>query len=171
MLLLPFRPRQFPFGRSSPTFSTRGVHDPERRSKWTSWLKGLHYRSDVLFLFQELSTRTDARWRLVRQRELELFEQDFLIGFWMGVAAQNQSAAVGRREVYIEHLDGGKLLQNGTWGQAGCQRTQPRSQGHLQAVGQEGDKDMSLDPTLELVKNGAQRQVVFQVLKGRFDFD
>jgi hypothetical protein len=88
----------------------------------------------------------------------------------MGVAAQNQSPAVGRWEVHIEHLDGGKLVQNGTWGQAGGERTQPGSQGHVQAVGHEGDKDMRLDPTLELVKNGAQRQVVLQVLKGRFDF-
>ena len=73
--------------------------------------------------------------------------------------------------MHIEHLDGGKLVQNGTWGQAGCERTQPGSQGHVQAVGHEGDKDMRLDPTLELVKNGAQRQVVLQVLKGRFDID
>jgi hypothetical protein len=29
----------------SPTFSTRGVSDPGSRSRWTSWLKGLHYRS------------------------------------------------------------------------------------------------------------------------------
>jgi hypothetical protein len=104
----------------SPTFSTRRGHDPRSRSKWTSWLKGLHYSSDVLFLFQELSARADARWWLGRQRELELFEQDFLIGFWMGVAAQNQSAAVGRWEVHIEHLDAGKLVQNGTWGQPGA---------------------------------------------------
>jgi hypothetical protein len=34
-----------------------------------------------LFLFRELSARADARRRLGRQRELELFEQDFLIGF------------------------------------------------------------------------------------------
>ena len=27
------------------------------------------------------------------------------------------------------------------------------------------------NPVFELVKNGAQRQVVLQVLKGRFDFD
>jgi len=71
----------------NPTFSTRGVLDPGRRSKWTSWSKGLHYKSDVLNLIQELSARADARRRLGRQRELELFEQDFLIGFWLGVAA------------------------------------------------------------------------------------
>jgi hypothetical protein len=28
-----------------------------------------------------------------------------------------------------------------------------------------------LDPVLELVKNGTQRQVVLEVFKGRFDFD
>jgi len=72
---------------ANPTFSTRGVLDPGRRSKWTSWSKGLHYKSDVLNLIQELSARADARRRLGRQRELELFEQDFLIGFWLGVAA------------------------------------------------------------------------------------
>src|SRR5271156_6257837 len=43
----------------------------------------------------------------------------FLFGFWLGVAAQNQGTTVSRREVHIEHLDGGKLVQNGTRGQAG----------------------------------------------------
>ena len=41
----------------------------------------------VLVLIHKLSTRADARWRLGRQREVELFEQEFVIGFWMGVAA------------------------------------------------------------------------------------
>jgi hypothetical protein len=31
--------------RANPTFSTRGVSDPGSRSKWTSLLKGLHYKS------------------------------------------------------------------------------------------------------------------------------
>src|SRR5580700_3404408 len=29
----------------NPTFSTGGVGDPGSRSRWTSWLKGLHYKS------------------------------------------------------------------------------------------------------------------------------
>ena len=29
----------------NPSFSTRGVSDPGRGSKWTSCLKGLHYKS------------------------------------------------------------------------------------------------------------------------------
>ena len=69
------------------SFSTQGVHGPGRRSRWTTWLKGLYHRSYVLVLIQELSAGADAWWRLGRQREVELFEQDFLIGFWMGIAA------------------------------------------------------------------------------------
>jgi len=34
----------------NPSFSTRGVSDPGRGSKWTSWLKGLHYKSDLSVL-------------------------------------------------------------------------------------------------------------------------
>jgi hypothetical protein len=34
---------------------------------------------------QKPSARADARWWLGRQREVELFEQDFLNGFCMGV--------------------------------------------------------------------------------------
>ena len=47
---------------------------------------------------QELSSRADARWRLGRQREVELFEQEFVIGLRMSVAAQDQGAAVGGRK-------------------------------------------------------------------------
>ena len=32
-------------------------------------------------------------------------------------------------------------------------------------------KNVRLDPVLELVKKGTQRQIVFQILKGRFNFD
>ena len=34
----------------NPSFSTRGVGDPGSRSRWTSCLKGLYHRSDVLAL-------------------------------------------------------------------------------------------------------------------------
>jgi hypothetical protein len=40
----------------------------------------------------------------------------------------------------------------------------------VQAIGHESDKDVRLDPMLESMKNWAQHQVVFEVLKGRFDF-
>ena len=56
----------------------------------------------------------------------------------------NGGAVVGRRKVHIEHLDGGKFVQNGTWRQSGSERTQPGPQAHVQAVGQEDHKDVRL---------------------------
>ena len=35
---------------ANPSFSTRGVSDPGGGSKWTSCLKGLHYKSDLSVL-------------------------------------------------------------------------------------------------------------------------
>ena len=72
---------------SNPSFSTRGVGEPGSRSRWTSWSKGLYHRSGVLVLIQKLSARANARRRLCRQREVELFEQEFVIGLRMRVAA------------------------------------------------------------------------------------
>ena len=41
---------EMPFGGVSPSFSTRGVCDPRKRSRTTSWSKGLYYSGDVLIL-------------------------------------------------------------------------------------------------------------------------
>ena len=71
----------------SPSFSTRGVGDPGKGSRTTSWSKGLPHRSDVLVLSQQLSPGADARRRLGRQGELELFEQQFVISLRASVAA------------------------------------------------------------------------------------
>ena len=71
----------------NPSFSTGGVGDPGSRSRTTSWSKGLPHKSDVLALTQKLSAGADARWRLGRQGEVQLFEQESVIGFRMGVAA------------------------------------------------------------------------------------
>src|SRR5262249_17604884 len=50
----------------SPSFSTRGVCDPESRSRTRSWLKGLHYRRALSAVIEQLSPRADARWWLGR---------------------------------------------------------------------------------------------------------
>ena len=52
-----------------------------------------------------------------------------------------------------------------TRAQSGCQWTQPGPQGHVQAVGDEGHKDMRLDPVLELVKIGRSAKSSFRFLK------
>jgi hypothetical protein len=71
--------------------------------------------------------------------------------------------------VYIEHLDADKLVQNGTRGQAEGQRTEPGAQGHVQAVGHEGDKNMRLDPALESRK--MERSAKSSFLKAASIFD
>ena len=42
----------------------------------------------------------------------------------------------------------------------------PPRQRHVQAVGQEGDEDVRLDPRLELVEEGPDGEIAFQRLKG-----
>src|SRR5712691_5200547 len=51
--------------------------------------------------------RGDAWRRLRRQIELELLEEELLLGLRLGVTAQDQGAAIGGREMHVEHLHGG----------------------------------------------------------------
>jgi hypothetical protein len=57
------------------------------------------------------------------------------VGSELGIAAQDQSAAIGGGQVHVEHLDGSELVEDGARGQAGGKRAEPRSQGDMQAVG------------------------------------
>jgi hypothetical protein len=41
----------------------------------------------------------------------------------------------------------------------------------VQAIGHESHKDVRLNPMLKLLKNGAQRQIILEVFKSRFDLD
>ena len=59
----------------------------------------------------------------------------------------------------IDHLDCGEFLQNTTWRQARGQSAQAACQGDVQALGQEGDKDVSFDPIFQLVEDRTDREV------------
>ena len=102
-----------------------------------------------------------GRW-LRRQLELELPDQKLEFLLRLGVSRQPQLSTVGRRQMDIDHLHGGELLQNAACGQSRRQRVQPTLQGDLHAVGQEGDEDMGLDPSLVVVEHRANRQVLLQ---------
>jgi hypothetical protein len=54
--------------------------------------------------------------------ELELVDQEAQLGFRLGVAGQHELAAVGGREMNVDHLDGGKFLESTAGGQPWCQR-------------------------------------------------
>ena len=67
-----------------------------------------------------------GRW-LIRQLELELPDQKLGFRLGLGVAGQQQLAPIGRRQMDIDHLHGGELLQGATHGQ-------PRRQGMQSAL-------------------------------------
>ena len=90
-----------------------------------------------------------------RQAEVELLDQHLLIDVELGIARQNQSTAISGREVDIEHLDGGQLVQHGPGGQSGCQGLKPGPQSYMKAISEEGDEDVSFDASLELMVNRA----------------
>lgn len=107
----------------------------------------------------------EPRCWLVRQGELELLQDDLLVLVQLGVARQDDLAAVGGRQVDIDHLNGGHFLEHRPWGQAGCERAQAVLEGDLEAIGDEGDKDMGLDAVIELVVDRPDSQVPFSSLK------
>ena len=113
----------------------------------------------------------DAWGWLGRQIELEQFDQQLLVGVEFCVAAHDQGSAISRREMHIEHLQGGKLVEHGSRREAGRQRLEPSAERDVQAIGEERDEDVRLDALFALMVDRAQVQVVLHGLEGRFDFD
>jgi hypothetical protein len=74
--------------------------------------------------------------------------QKFLVGGEFGETAEDQGAAVGGREMHVEHLDSCELVEHSSRCEAGRQRLEPCAQRDVQAVGQEGDERVS--PILQL---------------------
>src|SRR6266700_4229391 len=87
------------------------------------------------------------------------------------MAAQDQGAAIGGGEVDVEHLDGGEDIEHGSWGEAGGHGPESGAERDVQAIGQEGDKDVGFDALLQLMMDRAQLQIVLQCLERRLDFD
>jgi hypothetical protein len=107
--------------------------------------------------------------RLRGQSELELVDQQLQLGLGLGVAGEHDLASVGRRQMDVDHLDGGKLFQRAARGQSRRERVEPARQGDLQGIGEEGDEDMGFDSAFVVMEDRADRQVPFQVLEGFLD--
>ena len=114
----------------------------------------------------ELAGGGDSRRRLGRQGEAKPFQQESLVRVGFGVATQDQGAAIGGREVDIEHLDAGELVEHRTRGETRCQRLELCPQGDVQAIGHKGDEDMRFDAAFELMVDGAQLQIVLHEDEG-----
>src|SRR5258708_10846852 len=87
------------------------------------------------------------------------------------MAAEDQGAAIGGREVDIEHLDGSEFVEHGARREAAGQGLEPGAKGDVQTVSQEGNEDVGLDALLQLMVDGPQLQIVLEVFEGRLDFD
>ena len=110
-----------------------------------------------------------SRWWLRGQGEVESFHEKSLVWVDLGVAAQDQGAPVGGREMNIEHLDAGELVEYGSRCEPGGQWLESCPQGDVQAIGHEGDKDVRFDAVLELVVDRTQLKIVLQVFERRLD--
>ena len=106
---------------------------------------------------------------MIGQREFQLGEEQLLIGLRLGIAGQDQEAAIGGRHPHIDHLHRGELLQCRAWSQTRSEGFEPMLQGNLQAIGDEGHEDVGLDALIDLVVDGADRQIAFELLEGLLD--
>src|ERR1700720_4653436 len=106
----------------SPTFPTR------RKNRMNSM--GAYRRSPLQGGGRDASSCCcccccDAWVWLWRQIELEQFDQQLLVGVEFRVAAHDQGSAISRREMHIEHLHGGKLVEHRSRREARRQRFEP----------------------------------------------
>ncbi len=72
-------------------------------------------------------------------------------------------------EVDVDHLYGLEFFQDRSGGEARRQGAQALLEGDLQAIGDEGHKDMGLDAMVELVIDRPDREVAVQLLEGLLD--
>ena len=72
--------------------------------------------------------------RLCGQLQFEFLQQQAELGFGLGIAGEHQLAAVSRRQVHVDHLHRGKLLQDVARGQRRRQRVQAPGQRDVQAI-------------------------------------
>lgn len=54
-------------------------------------------------------------------------------------------------------------------GESGSVDAQPMAQGDVQAIGQKRDQDVRFDAVLELVEDGPDRQIAFEIFEGFLD--
>ena len=111
----------------------------------------------------------DFRARLSRQNEFEFVDEEGEFRLWLGVTGQEQLAAVGDRDVQVNHLHGGELFDGAAWRQAEGQRVEPPVERDVETLSQEGDKDVRLDARLVLVKDRPNGEVPFEVSERRLD--
>src|ERR1700681_1156572 len=86
----------------------------------------------------DLFWRGNTWRRLWRKIEFEVAGQKFLVGGEFGETAEDQGAAVGGREMHVEHLDSCELVEHSSRCEAGRQRLGPWGTRDGEGESQEG---------------------------------
>ena len=82
-----------------------------------------------------------------------------------------QLAAVGGGHVQVDHLHGGELLDDAARGQSRSERIEAAGEGHVEAIGEEGDEDVSLDAFDVPMEDRTEGEVALDGLERLFDGD
>ena len=116
-------------------------------------------------------SRSDFRWWLGGQGELEFLDQQLQFRFGLRVAREGEFAPIGGGHVDVDHLHGGELIEHGSrrepWGE--CLEVPPKR--HVQAISEERDEDVRFDAPRLLMEDRADREIAFEGLEGRLDLD
>ena len=81
----------------------------------------------------------------------------------LSVARQHQLAPVGGGQMDVDHLHRCELLQHRPWRESGGTGAGVVFQRHVQAIGDEGDKDVGFDAWVGLMIDRANGEVVFEL--------
>ena len=73
--------------------------------------------------------------------------------------------------MHVDHPHRGEVIHYSPGRQARGERPQPLTQRCVQAEGQEGNKDMCLDPGFALVEHRPDRQIAFEGLERLLNLD
>ena len=86
-------------------------------------------------------------------------EQQRLLRTRFGVTRHDQASAIGSRKRHVQHLDASQFFQHCPRRQPGSLHLQSMPQGHRQAVSEEGNQDVGIYSTLQLMVDRPDAQI------------
>ena len=156
------------------------VADAGTRANLTSPIGGVETSQVLVFSWSDqqrsalqrgILPGSDFGFRLGGEDEFAFVEQQLELGLRLGVAGQQQLAAVGRRDMQIDHRHGGELFDGAARRQAGRQGVEAPAERDVEAIGEEGDEDLRLDARLALVEDRPDGEVAVEVAERPLDAD
>ena len=91
-------------------------------------------------------------------------QRDIVVG--LRVPREGELAAVGGGEDDVDHLQGGHFFEDGAGREAGSKAAGAPTQRGVQGEGEKADEDVGLDAALQLMIDGADAEVAFEIAEG-----